>query len=795
MVNVFDAFNDRAKEVLYSARDLARYYSNNYIGTEHVLLAVLKNKSKILEKVFTALNVSEDAIKARTEEFIQTGKTIAVEGDDAMTPAVKMVLKLAFDEAQELRHQYVGPEHIFLALIREGESIAYRVATSFGLTLSAVREKIREYTRTQGGDAERNEEDEYLHQYTRNLVELARMNKLDPVIGRDKEIERVIHILARRMKNNPVLIGEPGVGKTAIIEGLALRIVQNSVPEILRDKIIITLDMAAVLAGAKYMGEFEERLKKLIDIIRKRDELIVFIDEMHTLVGAGRSGGAMDAANILKPALARGEMQCVGATTLDEYRLYIEKDPALERRFQPVMVDEPSVEDTIEILKGTKDRYETFHRVHITDEAITAAVRLSVRYISDRFLPDKAVDLIDEAAAKVRLHNLLAPTELADIERALHAVRVEKETAFNENDFEKVATLGVEEKKLEEQLKSAKDAWEDMRARTQRDSTVRAEDVAEIVSRWSGVPLTKLTDEEGKKLLEMEQELHTRIIGQDDAVRKISDIVRASRAGLSDPNKPIGVFLFLGPTGVGKTELAKALTEYLYGTEEMLIRLDMSEYMESHSVAKMIGAPPGYVGYDEGGQLTEAVRRHPYSVVLFDEIEKAHHDVFNILLQMFDDGRLTDAQGRVVNFKNTIIIMTSNIASDRMNGRNNEDSQKDLHEELRLHFRPEFLNRIDEIITFSPLSEKEIGGIVKIQLDKVAARLREKEITLKYTDSAIAYCAKRGYDPLFGARPLKRVIASEVVNAVSKLILAEPHIVGKTVTIDSDGNAITCTIT
>src|SRR6056297_3099646 len=664
MVNIFDKFNDRAKNVIYNAREYSTYYRNNFIGSEHILLSLMENKGKVLEKTLAALNINKSDVKNEVERYIKEGEFRDTSGNDNLTTGAKRVIKLSFEEAN------------------------------------------------------------YLKKFNKNLIKMAKKNKLDPVIAREDEIERLIHILSRRVKNNPVLVGEAGVGKTAIVEGLALKIVEKKIPEILHGKTILLLDMASVLAGAKYMGEFEERLKKVINIIKSREDIILFIDEIHTIIGAGRSQGAMDAANILKPALARGELQCIGATTVDEYRKFIEKDPALERRFQPIFIKEPSVNDTVRILKGLREKYEVYHGIKITDEAIDAASKLSARYISDRFLPDKAVDLLDEAAAKVKLDSLMIPDDIYDIEKNLENIKVEKESAFNDGDYEKVAKLGVEEKKLQEEYEKLKNEWNDKRARNQSDNVVRFDDVAQIISKWSGVPVTKITVKEGERLLNMEEKLHERVISQEEAIRKVSEVIRTSRAGLTDPSKPNGTFLFLGPTGVGKTEVAKAVTEFLYGDENLLIRLDMSEYMEKHAVAKLIGSPPGYVGYDEGGQLTEKVRKKPYSVILLDEIEKAHTDVFNILLQIFDDGRLTDAKGRTVDFKNCLIIMTSNIGADMIMdrtknaGKDNIDEvmdniRNDLEKDLRKYFKPEFINRIDEIVVFRSLNHKDIKKIKK----------------------------------------------------------------------------------
>ena len=785
MVNIFDKFNDRAKNVIYNAREYSTYYRNNFIGSEHILLSLMDNKGKVLEKTLAALNINKSDVKTEVEKYIKEGEFRDTSGNDNLTTGAKRVIKLSFEEANYLKKDYVGDEHLFLGLIRENESIGSRVLYNLGINLDKARQKVREYTKSSKKSSEQiSEEEEYLKQFTNNLIEMAKKNKLDPVIAREDEIERLIHILSRRVKNNPVLVGEAGVGKTAIVEGLALKIVEKKIPEILHGKTILLLDMASVLAGAKYMGEFEERLKKVINIIKSREDIILFIDEIHTIIGAGRSQGAMDAANILKPALARGELQCIGATTVDEYRKYIEKDPALERRFQPIFIKEPSVNDTVRILKGLREKYEVYHGIKITDEAIDAASKLSARYISDRFLPDKAVDLLDEAAAKVKLDSLMIPDDIYDIEKNLENIKVEKESAFNDGDYEKVAKLGVEEKKLQEEYEKLKNEWNDKRARNQSDNVVRFDDVAQIISKWSGVPVTKITVKEGERLLNMEEKLHERVISQEEAIRKVSEVIRTSRAGLTDPSKPNGTFLFLGPTGVGKTEVAKAVTEFLYGDENLLIRLDMSEYMERHAVAKLIGSPPGYVGYDEGGQLTEKVRKKPYSVILLDEIEKAHTDVFNILLQIFDDGRLTDAKGRTVDFKNCLIIMTSNIGADMIMdrtknaGKDNIDEvmdniRNDLEKDLRKYFKPEFINRIDEIVVFKSLNHKDIKKIIKLQISDLEERLKNRDLELDITDNALDWIADIGYDPAMGARPLKRVINSKIVNEISKMILAK----------------------
>ena len=800
MFNIFDVFSDRAREVVYGAAEIARKADNDFTGAEHLLLSLLEHKGAVLEKVLAALSADEAEMSKRVSAYVQKGKKKRIPGDDDFTPGVKMILKSAFEESNALGHDYVGPEHIFLGILSESESPAFLVLKNMGITLEKGREKVREYTRVSDrSHSVQTEDDEYLNRFAVDLIEKASQNKLDPVIGREKEIERVIHILSRRMKNNPVLVGGAGVGKTAVVEGLALRIYENMVTEGLRGKKIYSLDMASLVAGAKYMGEFEERLKKVLGIIKGRDDVILFIDEIHTIIGAGRTGGAMDAANIMKPVLARGEIQCIGATTAEEYRQYIEKDPALERRFQPVDIAEPSEAETENIIRGIREKYETFHRVKISDGAVEAAVRLSIRYIPDRYLPDKAVDLIDEASAKVRLESLIVPEKLAGIDRELKRIRVEKESAFNDGDYEQVANLGIEEKKLEAERETMRQEWDEDKARRQRDNIVRKEDVAQIVSRWSGVPVTRLSADESQRYAEMEDALHKRVVGQDEAVRLVSDVLRVARSGLSDPEKPAGVFLFLGPTGVGKTEVAKALSEFEYGDESHLIRLDMSEYMEKHSVSRLIGSPPGYVGHEEGGQLSEAVRRRPFSVILFDEIEKAHRDVLNVLLQVFDEGRLTDGRGRTVNFKNTVIIMTSNIGSQQIldslsagDGRAAayDDVKSIVEGLLSEYFRPEFVNRIDETVIFRPLGREEIKRIARLRVDEVISRIKDRDINVKISEDVWDYLADRGFDALMGARPLKRMIHREIVTALSAMLLKGELQEGGTVDIDSDGKKI-----
>jgi ATP-dependent Clp protease ATP-binding subunit ClpC len=705
------------------------------------------------------------------------------------TPRAKRVLELSLSEARRFNTSYIGTEHILLGILREGEGVAVRILMEQGIDFNRVREEIVKMLNEEpsGGPAKatkvKNTNTPTLNQFGRDLTELARDGKLDPVIGREKEIERVIQILSRRTKNNPVLIGEPGVGKTAIVEGLAQKIVEGEIPEILKDKRVVTLDMASMVAGTKYRGEFEDRLKTVLNEVIKAGNVILFIDEMHTLIGAGAAEGAIDASNILKPALARGEIQVVGATTLDEYRKYVERDPALERRFQPIIVDEPTVEETIEILKGLRDKYEAHHRVKITDEALEAAARLSHRYIADRFLPDKAIDLIDEAASRVRLKTVTAPPEIKELEDKINDLIKEKEEAIRTQEYEKAAKIRDEEQKLREELEKLKAKWQ--QNSLSNEKSVGPEEIAQVVSLWTGIPVKKLAEEESERLLHLEEVLHERVIGQDEAVEAVARAIRRARVGLKDPKRPIGSFIFLGPTGVGKTELTKALAEALFGDENAMIRLDMSEYMERHTVSKLIGSPPGYVGFEEGGQLTEKVRRKPYSVILLDEIEKAHPDVFNILLQILEDGRLTDSKGRTVDFKNTVIIMTSNVGAELLKKQSTlgfmpqekEDKasydkiKETLMAELRKTFRPEFLNRVDEIIVFHQLSKEDIEKIADIMIKELNDRLKENDIKLEFTPEAKEEIIKQGYDPNYGARPLRRVIQRIVENQLSELML------------------------
>lgn len=801
---MFGRFTERAQKVLALAQDEANRLGHNNIGTEHVLLGLVREGEGIAAKALYALGLGAEKIQEEVENLIGRGQDTSQ--SPHYTPRAKKVIELSMDEARKLGHSYVGTEHILLGLIREGEGVAARVLNNLGVSLNKARQQVlqllgsNESGSHQGGSAA-SANTPTLDSLARDLTAIAREGSLDPVIGRSKEIQRVIEVLSRRTKNNPVLIGEPGVGKTAIAEGLAQQIVHNEVPEILRDKRVMTLDMGTVVAGTKYRGEFEDRLKKVMDEIRQAGNIILFIDELHTLIGAGGAEGAIDASNILKPSLARGELQCIGATTLDEYRKYIEKDAALERRFQPITVDEPTAEESVQILKGLRDRYEAHHRVSITDEAIDAAVKLSDRYISDRFLPDKAIDLIDEAGSKVRLRSYTTPPNLKELEVKLEEVRKEKDAAVQSQEFEKAASLRDSEQRLREQLEETKKTWKEKQGK--ENSEVTVEDIASVVSSWTGIPVSKLAQTETQKLLNLEEILHSRVIGQEEAVNAISKAVRRARAGLKDPKRPIGSFIFLGPTGVGKTELARALAEAMFGDEDAMIRVDMSEYMEKHSTSRLVGSPPGYVGYEEGGQLTEKVRRKPYSVVLLDEIEKAHPDVFNILLQVLEDGRLTDSKGRTVDFRNTVLIMTSNVGAESLKknkyvGFNLQDGEQDykdmkgkVMEELKKAFRPEFLNRIDEIIVFHALEKKHLRNIVNLMSDALIKRLNEQEIKLELTEAAIDKIAVEGYDPEYGARPLRRAIQKHIEDRLSEELLKGAVLTGQSVTIDiEDGEFV-----
>lgn len=802
---MFGRFTERAQKVLALAQEEAVRLGHNNIGTEHILLGLIREGDGIAAKALVALGLSLEKIQDEVESLIGRGQEQP--SNIAYTPRAKKVIELSMDEARKLGHTYVGTEHILLGLIREGEGVAARVLNNLGVSLNKARQQVLQLLGSSEAvssshTAPANVNTPTLDGLARDLTAYAKEGNLDPVIGRSKEIERVIQVLSRRTKNNPVLIGEPGVGKTAIAEGLAQKIVQNEIPETLRDKRVMTLDMGSVVAGTKYRGEFEDRLKKIMDEIRAAGNIILFIDELHTLIGAGGAEGAIDASNILKPALARGELQCIGATTLDEYRKYIEKDAALERRFQPITVDQPTPEEAIQILHGLRDRYEAHHRVKITDEAIVQAVKLSDRYISDRFLPDKAIDLIDEASSKVRLRSYTIPPNLKQLEVQLENIRKEKDAAVQSQEFEKAASLRDTEQKMRDELDATKNEWKEKQGRT--DSEVTPDDIAQVVASWTGIPVVKMAEEETERLLKMESILHERVIGQDEAVKAVSRAIRRARAGLKDPKRPMGSFVFLGPTGVGKTELARALAESLFGDENAVIRIDMSEYMEKHSTSRLVGAPPGYVGYEEGGQLTEKVRRKPYSVVLLDEIEKAHPEVFNILLQVLEDGRLTDSKGRTVDFRNTLIIMTSNVGADMIKknstlgfmaaadaGRDYSNMKDKVMGELKKSFRPEFLNRIDEIIVFHSLDEEHIARIVSLMSDELSKRLREQDVEFTLTDKGKAFLAKEGFDPTYGARPLRRAIQKHIEDRLSEELLRGTISKGDTLTIDEvDGELV-----
>ncbi|NMB25580.1 MAG: ATP-dependent Clp protease ATP-binding subunit [Firmicutes bacterium] len=783
---MFGRFTERAQKVIVLSQEEARRLGHNVVGTEHILLGLVAEGHGVAARVLQEWG-ELDKIRLEVEKVIGRGDGITT-GQIGFTPRAKRVLELAFDEARQLGHTYIGTEHILLGLIREGEGVAAKVLSNVGADLERVRKQVLDLLGegagpASGGKQGRARKTPTLDQFGRDLTDMAREGKLDPVIGRESEIQRVVQVLSRRTKNNPCLIGEPGVGKTAIAEGLAQKIVAGDIPETLIGKRVVTLDLGALVAGSKFRGEFEERLKKVMEEIRTSGDVILFIDEMHTIIGAGAAEGAIDASNILKPALSRGELQAIGATTLDEYRRYVERDAALERRFQPVQVDEPSVEETIAILEGLRDRYEAHHRVKITDEALTAAAKLADRYVTDRFLPDKAIDLIDEAASKVRLSGLTAPPELKELEGKIEDLRIEKESAIKNEEFEKAASLRDQEQALREELDSKREAWKTDRVR--RQGLVDENDIADVVSSWTGIPVTKLAQEEMERLLNLEEIIHERVIGQDEAVTAISKAVRRAYAGLKDPKRPVGSFIFLGPTGVGKTELARALAEALFGDEDAMIRLDMSEYMERHTVSRLVGAPPGYVGYEEAGQLTEKVRRRPYSVVLFDEVEKAHPEVFNVLLQVLEDGRLTDAKGRTVDFRNTVLIMTSNVGAhqiQRSTGgigfRLTDDGEADYQdmkrmvtEELRKTFRPEFLNRIDETMVFHALNKEHIKEIVDIMLKDLRDQLEERGLSIAVSDVAKEVLVEKGFDPDFGARPLRRAIQRLMENPLSEEIL------------------------
>jgi len=808
MSSRFEKFSERARRVLTLAQEEAQRFNHNYIGTEHILLGLVRETEGVVARVLINLGIDLNKVRAAVEFIIGRGEK-PVQGEIGLTPRAKKVIELAVDEARRMNHSYIGTEHLLVGLLREGEGVASGVLESLGVTLEKVRaetNRVLSQNAPSGAQGSRTStRTPTLDQLGIDLTAAARSGKLDPVIGRDKEIERVIQIISRRTKNNPVLIGEPGVGKTAIVEALAHRIVSGEVPETLQGKRLLTLDMGALVAGTKYRGEFEERLKKVIEEIRNSKNCILFIDEMHTLVGAGAAEGAVDAANILKPSLSRGELQTIGATTMDDYRKYVERDPALERRFQPVMVEEPTVEETTKILEGIRGRYEEHHRVTITDEALSTAASLAARFIPDRFLPDKAIDVMDEASSRVRLRTSSTPLSLSETTRVLESVRKEKDDAIGGQQYEYAAELRDREMRLSEKLEGQKTEWEGDRA--QEQPTVTGEDVAEVVSMWTGIPVTKLALEETERLLNMEEELHKRIVGQDEALTNISKAVRRARAGLKDQRRPVGVFLFLGPTGVGKTELVRALSEFMFGSEDAMIRLDMSEFMERHTVARLIGAPPGYIGFEEGGQLTEAVRRKSYCAILLDEIEKAHTEVFNILLQIFDDGHLADAKGRRVDFRNAIIIMTSNLGSDLIRRENalgfslkSQEAKTDeqaynrmkdkVMEEVKRFFRPEFLNRIDSIIVFHALDRDQILTIVSLLLREVEDQLREKQISLEVTDAAKEHLAEKGYDPNYGARPLRRLIQNVVEDKLSEELPGGRLNAGDTAVVDVENDEI-----
>ena len=813
-MNFYDSFTKGAQRVLVIAQEEARRMGHNYVGTEHILLGTVKEESSV-SSLLEKLDVTYERVCDEIEELVGMGDFNFSEAF-GYTPRTKRVLEMSREEAAKLQQNYVGVEHILLALLLEREGVANRILRDIGVDTQQLYQRMMAATTEalkrrgqQPGDASQEgsssgsanpsagqESAPTLMQYGRDLTAAARAGELDPVIGRSEEIERIIQILSRRTKNNPVLIGEPGVGKSAVAEGLAQKIAEGNVPELLRGKRIVSLDLAGMLAGAKYRGEFEERMKNVMDELKRDRSIILFIDELHTLIGAGAAEGAIDAANILKPALARGEIQCIGATTIDEYRKHIEKDAALERRFQPVQVGEPSKEEAVAILKGLRDRYEAHHKVRITDEAIEAAVQLSDRYITDRYLPDKAIDLIDEAASRVRIRSYTTPPDMKELEAKIQQLNKEKEEAIAHQNSERAAQIRDEERAIRADMEAQRKAWEDRRSTAQRQ--VGAEEVAQIVASWTHIPVTQLTQDESDRLLHLEETLHQRVVGQDEAVSAVSRAIRRARAGLKDVHRPIGSFLFLGPTGVGKTELCKALAEAMFGDESALVRIDMSEYMEKFSVSRMIGSPPGYVGHDEGGQLTEAVRRKPYSVVLFDEIEKAHPDVFNILLQVLEDGRLTDSTGRTVDFRNTICVMTSNVgAADveknsralgfsstgkgEMSARSYERMKESMLEELKRTFRPEFLNRVDELIVFHPLDEENILRIAGLMVGSVAQRLKERGIALSWDDNVLQYLAKEGFDPTYGARPLRRAIQRMVEDDLSEEILSGRIKLGDTV--------------
>ncbi|MCS7277145.1 MAG: ATP-dependent Clp protease ATP-binding subunit [Dehalococcoidia bacterium] len=811
MADRFEKFTERARRVLTLAQEEALRFNHNYIGTEHILLGLVREGEGVAAKVLANLGVDLNKVRSAVEFIIGRGDK-AVTGEIGLTPRARKVIELAVDEARRLGHHYIGTEHLLLGLVREGEGIAAGVLESLGVSLEKVRAEVSRVLSQsmpqQGGPqaSRAPARTPTLDQLGVDLTALARQGKLDPVIGRDREIERVVQILSRRTKNNPVLIGEPGVGKTAIVEALAQRIIRGDVPEMLQGKRIVTLDIGALVAGTKYRGEFEERLKKVIEELKTAGNCILFIDEMHMLVGAGAAEGAVDAANILKPSLARGEIQVIGATTLDDYRKHIEKDAALERRLQPIVVNEPTVEETLEILRGIKHRYEEHHGLFIADEALKAAAELAARYVPDRFLPDKAIDLVDEAASRVRIRRSYAPPSLQEAMKGLESLRREKEQAIAQQQYEYAAELRDREVKLQERIKQLEAGWRSQRQ--EERPTVTAEDICEVVSMWTGIPVTRIASEESQRLLKMEEALHEKVIGQDEAIRTVARAVRRARAGLKDPRRPIGVFMFLGPTGVGKTYLARALAEFMFGSEDAMIRLDMSEFMEKHNVSRLIGAPPGYVGYEDAAQLTDTVRRKPHCLILLDEIEKAHPDVFNMLLQIFDDGHLTDAKGRRVDFRNTIIIMTSNVGSDlirkeqvlgfatkREEAQTFQEQYERMKEKvlqaMKQVFRPEFLNRLDAVVVFHPLTKEHIRKIVEKEIREIEQRVALKGISIEITDAAKDWLGEKGFDPVFGARPLRRVLQNEIEDRLSEAILEGRFGEGDTVRIDvQDGEIV-----
>src|SRR5213594_2931910 len=801
---MFERFTDRARRVVVLAQQEARMLDHNYIGTEHILLGLIHEGEGVAAQALTTMGIGLDAVRGQVEQIIGQGQA-APTGHIPFTPRAKKVLELSLREALQLGHNYIGTEHILLGLIREGEGVAAQVLQKLGADLNRVRQQVIQLLQGYAGKGEGQPGEQapqgsmVLDQFGRNLTQLARDAKLDPVIGREKEIERVMQVLSRRTKNNPVLIGEPGVGKTAIVEGLATDIVGGDVPETLKGKQLYTLDLGSLVAGSRYRGDFEERLKKVLKEIRTRGDIIMFIDEIHTLVGAGAAEGAIDAASILKPALARGELQTIGATTLEEYRKYLERDSALERRFQQIRVDQPTTEETVQILKGLRDRYEQHHKVEITDEALEAAAELADRYISDRQLPDKAIDLIDEAASRMRIKSMSSPPVYRELEDEIETTRRDKEAAIEAQEFEKAANLRDKERRLTNKKRELEDAWESGEGGTR--PAIGEEEIADIVSMWTGIPVFKLTEAETQKLMRMEDELHKRVIGQHQAIEVVAKAIRRSRAGLKDPKRPTGSFIFLGPSGVGKTELARTLAEFLFGDEDAMVRIDMSEYMEKHAVSRLVGSPPGYIGYDEGGQLTEAVRRKPYSVLLLDEIEKAHPDVFNILLQILEEGKLTDAQGRRVDFRNTIVVMTSNIGAGQISknqslgfsmgddtGMSYEDMKNKVMGELKKVFRPELLNRIDEVIVFHKLAKEEILTIVDIQMKRVKEQMAIHEVAIELTDEAKELLVDKGYDPAMGARPLRRAIQRVIEDPLADFVLGRTVEPGSTILVSRKGD-------